>query len=114
MWKRLGVQKQFDRYADQAAQPIRWRHMIWFGAFGNLVWFDESPWFAISMFIALLWLVVALSRRRETLKHFRADGIDPYNKKQVEEYKARLHRELQEQGIIPRSRHHTEGELPGI
>jgi hypothetical protein len=76
--------------------------LIGLAAFGILLWTgNDSAWFAITMFVVLLWLAVALSRRHESLEYFRAHGVDPYNKKQVKEEDARLHRELQEKGIIP-------------
>lgn len=102
MWIPLWVHKQFDRYADEAARPVRGRHLIGLAGFGILLWTgNDSPSFAITIFVVLLWLAVALSRRHESLQYFRAHGIDPYNKHQVKEEDARLHRELQEKGIIP-------------
>ena len=94
--------QSFDRYADQAARPVRWRHLMGFAAFGIFAWrLDEDPWLAIPVAAALVWLAIALANRHEDLEHYRSRGIDPYNKKQVKEDEASLHRELQEKGIIP-------------
>jgi hypothetical protein len=59
------------------------------------------PWTAIIMFVVLLLLAIALANRHQDLEYFRERGIDPYDKQQVKEDEARLHRELQEKGIIP-------------
>jgi hypothetical protein len=94
--------QSFDRFADQAARPVRGRHLIGLAAFGIIAArLDEDPWVAIPVAAALLWLAIALANRHETLEYFRKRGIDPYNKKQVQEHMEKVHRELREEGIIP-------------
>jgi hypothetical protein len=101
MSKPSWIQKQFDRYADQAARPVRGRHLIVLAAIGVLA-LEVDPWWSkIVILVVLLALETALRNRHENLEYFRKRGIDPYNKKQVKEDEARLHRELQEKRIIP-------------
>ena len=78
MWKPLWAQKEFDRFADQAARPVRWRHLIGLAGFGILALRVDPWWYGIKMFVVLLWLALAF-QPPESLKYFRERGIDPYN-----------------------------------
>ena len=86
--------KSFDRCADQAANTVRWRHLIGLAAFGIFAFalWNEGPWGAIIMAGILLWLAIALANRHQTLEYYRWRGIDLY-KKQVMEDEERLRRE---------------------
>ena len=79
MWKPLWAQKEFDRFADQAARPVRWRHLIGLAGFGILALRVDPWWYKIIMFVVLLWLALALANRHQDLTYFRERGIDPYN-----------------------------------
>jgi hypothetical protein len=91
----------FDTFADQAARPVRGRHLIGLAAAGIFLARLDDLWVAIPVATALLWLAIALANRHETLEYFKKCGIDPYNKNQVKEHREKVHRELQEKGIIP-------------
>ena len=69
IWKPLWVQKAFDSYAELGVQPVPWRHLIGFAAFG--VFFSgvqEDPWSAFGMAAALVWFVIALGIRHQEME----------------------------------------------
>jgi hypothetical protein len=103
MWKPVWVQKEIDRSADRAANPISWRQLIALGAAVFLIFFlGKGDWWASGwMFVVMIFVGIHLRNRREALEYYKARGVDPYDKKQVKEDEERLHRELQEKGTIP-------------
>jgi hypothetical protein len=102
MNKPLWLQKEIDKWAYAAAKPVRWWHLLAFTAGGLFAWsVGEGEWLGAVVWFLVLIFCIHLRNRHEALTYYKERGVDPYDKERVKEHARKVHRELQDKGIIP-------------